>query len=190
MTPQFDFAAWVGRAQRFVVSLENTPGFELDGWLSAPPLSAKEIEAQTADALALFPNETSIYGGPELGPVNALPDYLRSCGEWAKMFEDAREEDESQHWGSALPVIAVSNGDYVALEGSTPMDDDPPVIYLSHEGQSARLAESFTAFLGTWERLCYLGPEIWMLETFRGPDGLLSPDLPAVARLRRLLGKQ
>jgi hypothetical protein len=40
----------------------------------------------------------------------------------------------------------------------------------------------------TWERLCYLGPEIWLLDRFRDYDGLLVPDSRAVDQLRQLLG--
>jgi hypothetical protein len=63
------------------------------------------------------------------------------------------------------------------------------VLYLSHDGDTAHLADSFTAFLMAWERLCYLGPEIWLLDRFLGDDGILAPGSPLRAdRLRRLLG--
>jgi len=146
-------------------------------------------EAATAAFLALFPYETSLYGGPVLGPADLLPDFVQSCGEWADQFDEAGDPTEGQRWRHALPFIAVDNGDYVALDGTGPARDpnDPPVIYLSHEGESALIAASFTEFLSAWEQLCYLGPEIWLLDEFRGPDGLIAPESTRATRLRQLL---
>jgi hypothetical protein len=64
-------------------------------------------------------------------------------------------------------VIALGKDDFIALEGKTSRDpDDPPVLYLSHGKEDVQLADSFTAFLTTWERLCYLGPEFRLSTAF------------------------
>ncbi len=47
MTPEFDFAAWADRARRFMTALEDRPGFELDAWSSAPPLTPAEASGLT-----------------------------------------------------------------------------------------------------------------------------------------------
>jgi SMI1 / KNR4 family (SUKH-1) len=228
MTAQFDFTAWVSRARQLMAELGGRPGFELDPWMDAPPLSPREVdalssrighqlpdtlrgflergaavlacrytfeydpddEAAAAAFLELFPYQTSIYGGPVFGPADTLPDFAQSCAEWADQFDEAGDPAEGRRWRHAVPVIAVKNGDYIALDGAGPARDasDPPVVYLSHEGESALLAASFTEFLATWERLCYLGPEIWLLDEFRGPDGFIAAEGPATGKLRRLLG--
>lgn len=146
--------------------------------------------AATTAFVELFPYQTSIYGGPVFGPADALPDFARSCAAWAEQLDETGDPAEGRRWRHALPVIAVENGDYVALDGAGPARDptDPPVIYLSHEGESALLAASFTEFLAAWERLCYVGPEIWLLDGFRGPDGFIAADGAASAKLQRLLG--
>jgi len=147
-------------------------------------------EAATAAFLQLFPYQTSIYGGPAFGPAAEIPDFAQSCAEWAEQFDEAGDPAEARRWRHAVPVVAVANGDYLALDGAGPARDpsDPAVVYLSHEGESALLAPSFTEFLAAWERLCYLGPEIWLLDAFRGTDGFIAAEGPAVTQLRRLLG--
>ncbi|HJU67550.1 MAG TPA: SMI1/KNR4 family protein [Gemmatimonadaceae bacterium] len=149
-----------------------------------------DIESETELFLAVFPDQTSLYGGPSFGPAWELPDYARSCREWAQQFDEVGDPASAKVWGGALPIIAVANGDYLALD--YPSDDlgassDPPVVYLSHDDESVQLTTSFTSFLTVWEQLCYVGPEIWMLDSFRGPDGLLRADTSAAAQLRRLL---
>ncbi len=63
---------------------------------------------------------------------------------------------------------------------------DPPVIYLAHDDESREIASSFTAFLTAWERLGYLGPEIWMLEPFLHPaTGHLDADSESAQTFRR-----
>ena len=85
-------------------------------------------------------------------------------------------------------MIALGKDDFIALEGKTSRDpDDPPVLYLSHDKEDVQLADSFTAFLTTWERLCYLGPEFRLLDRFREQDGgLLDPDSREADQLRSL----
>ena len=146
-----------------------------------------ETEAETF--LALFPYETSIYGGASIGPASELPDYARSCSEWAQNFNDAGDAASARVWGNTLPIISVANGDYLALDhgGDAAASADPPVVYLSHDEESVRLAASFTGFLTVWEQLCYLGPEIWLLDAFRGSDGLLEAEASAAQKLRSLL---
>ena len=45
------------------------------------------------------------------------------------------------------------------------------------------------AFLTTWERLCYLGPEEWLLRPFADEAGHLDAESERAARLRELLGQ-
>lgn len=80
----------------------------------------------------------------------------------------------------------MGNGDYLAAElgkGS----DNPPIVYLSHDGDSRLLAPSLMDFLKVWEQLCYIGPELWMLEPFLDSEtGYLRADTKDAALLRDL----
>lgn len=147
-------------------------------------------EAAVDTARELFPFAYEIYGGACIGPAHELPGFAHSCAEQAKVFLTDHDSDKADEWEAALPVIAIGDGDYIALEGNTIKDpDDPPVLYLSNDGDDELLAESFTAFLTTWERLCYIGPEFPLLERLRDAgEGFLDPDSPEADQLRHLLG--
>ena len=72
------------------------------------------------------------------------------------------------------------NGDYLALDLRA-IETDPPVVYLNHDDESFLLSPDFVAFLSAWERLCYIGPEHWLLSEFAGAGGYLDPT--AIERL-------
>ena len=107
--------------------------------------------------------QTNIYGGASLCQSECF-------GEWnseavISMFDDIDVEC-ADLWRNSFIFKAIANGDslglYVAQETR-----DPPVVYLDHEGEIHRpIAPSLAHFLREWETLCYVGPEIWMLEEF------------------------
>lgn len=147
-----------------------------------------EPDGRTLDQLRdLLPHEIRIYGGARLNPASDLPDLSRSVGAWADDTWVADAPDEKAIWECALPVAALDNGDYLALDLRAG-ERDPPVIYLNHDDDSAVIAPSLPAFLSAWERLCYLGPEHWLLLEFTDADGQLDPDSERAARLRQLFG--
>ena len=217
----FDYAAWVARAQAFTDRLVHLEDAEVHSSVVAPPVADAELaaieralEAALPSSLRAFftrgaagldcryafepdgpsldrlrtvlPHEIRIYGGARLGPASDLPDLSRSVGEWAEDTWVAESPDQRVIWESALPFAALDNGDYLALDLRTDKAD-PPVVYLNHDDESSVIAPSFVAFLHAWERLCYLGPEHWMLLEFTGPDGHLDPDSDRAVRLRTLL---
>jgi hypothetical protein len=144
-----------------------------------------ELDSSDGDRLArLSPDQSSIYGGVRIVAAE-LPDLQRSAMEWARDTWVAEDQGQQAIWACALPFAALDNGDFLALDVSTP--EDPPVIYLSHDDESIVLAPSFNGFLAAWERLCYLGPEIWLLERFRGEDGFLDGGSAEARELRALL---
>jgi hypothetical protein len=137
----------------------------------------------------LFATSDRVHGGACVGPAHELPRFAQSCADRAEVFVRAHDTDRADQWVESLPVIALSNGDYVALDIATAIDpDDPPVLYLSHDEDNVHLADSFTDFLTAWEHLCYIGPEIWLLDRFFGNDDLLVRKSPEVDQLRWLLG--
>jgi SMI1 / KNR4 family (SUKH-1) len=129
-------------------------------------------EGQAQDQLrTLLPDESGIFGGARMGPASNLADYSKAVREWARDTWIADEPDQRIIWASALPFAALDNGDYLALD----LQGDPsdaPVVYLCHDDESLRLAQNLRQFLTAWERLCYLGPEHWLLGPFIGDSGL------------------
>jgi hypothetical protein len=94
-------------------------------------------------------------------------------------------ETEQDKWLHSFPFARLENGDYLAID----LRDEGcrPVMYLSHDDESRLLSPSFYEYLRTWERLCYVGPEIWMLEPFTDPmTGYLNPETENAKLLRQL----
>ena len=66
--------------------------------------------------------------------------------------------------------MAVGNGDYLVIDTR-----DGQVKYLSHDDPEAMgvvLGSDFEAFMTRWSALGCIGPEIWQLQPFLGPQGL------------------
>ena len=215
----FDYAAWVARAQAFTDDLHALANAEVRASTVAPP--AAELDAierelgltlphslraffvrgaavvdcrytfepdgRALDRLReLLPYEIRIYGGARIGPASELPEWSRSIGEWAEETWVADSPDQKDVWKSALPFTALDNGDYLALDLRSDQAD-APVVYLNHDDESVVIADSFVDFLRAWERLCYVGPEHWILLEFATADGQLDAESDRAASLRRLL---
>ncbi len=144
----------------------------------------------------VFPHEMSFYGGPEFIPWTDLRDAHGIHTWWEGADDDVTDEQANARevWRHTVPFINVGNGDCVALH----VNDDPeslPVVYLCHDDPDSpvtNLSESLDQFLSDWEALCYVGPEIWLLNAFLGEgDGRqLDLEQEKVRRLRNImLGK-
>jgi hypothetical protein len=140
--------------------------------------------AQSAALDELF-GQSRIYGGPTLCIASELVEYSRSVKDWISDSWIAEDREQKEIWSHSFPFAALDNGDFLALD-VTVEHDDPPVLYLDHEGPSVELSRSFSAFLATWEGLGYIGPEIWLLGPFVAEDGRLSAEVPAARRLREI----
>ena len=146
-------------------------------------------EGQALDQLrTLLPDESGLFGGASMGPASDLADYTGSVRAWAKDTWIADEPDQRIIWESALPFVALDNGDYLALDLHADASD-PPVVYLCHDDESLRLARNLPEFLAAWERLCYLGPEHWLLGPFIDDAGL-DAESERAKGLRALLGQR
>ena len=217
----FDYAAWVARAQAFTAGLQSVADAEDLACAVAPPIEeadlgaieralgrtlppalrafftrgaagldcryAFEPDGQALDRLReLLPDEIRIHGGARLGPAAELPDWSRYVGEWAEDTWVAESPDQKRVWESALPFSALDNVEYLSIYFRSDAAD-PPVVYMKHDDESAVIADTFVDFLRAWERLCYLGPEHWLLLEFAVSGGHLDPDSDRAARLRQLL---
>ena len=134
---------------------------------------------------AILPDQTWIHGGARLSPPSELADDSRAAREWARETWIAEDPVERNIWESALPFLRLDNGDYLALDLRA-AEREPPVAYLCHDDESFLLAPTLVEFLTAWERLCYLGPEHWLLRPFMGDSGYLDAESERAARLREL----
>jgi hypothetical protein len=135
---------------------------------------------------ALFPHQTYVYGGARMLAA-VLPDLQQSATEWVRDTWVAEDPAQRAVWATALPFAGLDNGDFLALDLGVPADD-PPVVYLAHDDEAIVLAPSLSDYLVVWEALCYIGPEMWLLESFRHSDGQLDGSGQNANSLRALLG--
>lgn len=137
---------------------------------------------------SIFGTGHDVYGEIFFSSPNDLPNHLEACRGWAAAFEEAPNPSQKAFWLNAVPFHSLLNGDYLALDVSAELAD-PPVVYLAHDDEtSGILAPSFTSFLDVWAKLCYVGPEDWMLKPFRNENGLLDDTVPNAIRWQAFLG--
>lgn len=134
---------------------------------------------------SLFPYNGYIYGGAMLCDAQEIAELLEECRWAAEGFEEAPEQEA--YWLHALPFAWIRNGDKLGLDMR--QKEKPPVVYLAHDDDSKVIAPDFDTFLETWERLCYIGPELWLLEEFINPTtGFLDANTAKAIELRKLFG--
>ena len=120
--------------------------------------------------------------------LKALKNYQRDCRRIAENLRVPGAEEELEFWLGTLPFMQMDDGDCLGLD-ITSGDPNPRVVYLAHDGPSDVIGETFSSFLEAYERVCYLGPDSFMLEPFRDWDtGHLVGTRPEVSRLRGLFG--
>lgn len=133
----------------------------------------------------LFPSSGYIYGGARLCDAGDLAELLEECRMAAEGFEEAPEQEA--YWLNALSSAWIRNGDKLGLDMR--QKEKPQVVYLAHDDDSLVISPDFDTFLETWERLCYIGPEIWLLEEFINPEtGFLDANTTKAIELRKLFG--
>lgn len=151
----------------------NLPPIALDLLKSNASFSYK-IDEDTLGGDDL-PDE--VWGGFEF-KLSDLKANLQSVKEWAEETWLAEYPEDAATWLNSTPLIALQNGDFIAIDSRT-STTDPAVVYLNHEDAPAVLAPTLSSFLTAWEYVYYLGPEIWMLEPFLNDEGHLDPTTPA-----------
>jgi SMI1 / KNR4 family (SUKH-1) len=151
-------------------------------------------DAETlAQFQSVFPHESDLYGGVRFIPCTELLE-AHGIHTWLEGIDDQPTKAQQLargKWQHTIPFISVGNGDYLALhfrENRKSM----PVVYLSHDDPERpvkKLSPSFDQFLQDWERLCYVGPDIWTLNVFLSNRGQrqLGVRQKNVQRLRSLL---
>ncbi len=209
----FDYNGWIKEAEHFISRVAQTKeDFRaVDVEISIQEsLSREELHHITNDIGFYIPKElqnfwlqaarscniryvcfdatgqADIYGEIRFFDPLKLSENLDDCKEWAGIFMEYPDPAQSAIWLNSLPFQEISNGDYLGLDISI-KDDNPPVIYLSHDGDSQIIASSFTSFLSTWADLCYIGPENWILEPFQDEKGWIDSTSQKADSLRKRL---
>lgn len=172
-----------------VVLPEAISAFLLEGSARCKFRYEWKPKGQGAEQLqTVLAGEEKVFGGTDLCHAAAFSRWLKDCKAWANETWIAEYPEDQATWLKSLPIAAMANGDYlgVDLRGAK---SDPPVVYLSHDDESRVIAESFTAFLQSWAGLCYIGPEIWLLENFLDEEnGWLDSNTERAKKLRELSG--
>jgi SMI1 / KNR4 family (SUKH-1) len=138
--------------------------------------------AELARLRKVLREDDGIGGGTMFCPAAKLAEHHEQLMGWAEMFRDAGGHGPAaaRKIADCVPMISVGNGDYIALHVKA-QKDDAAVVYVSHEALVSEespivpLARDIDQFLFNWERIGYLGPEIWLLDSFleNSASGLL-----------------
>jgi hypothetical protein len=136
----------------------------------------------------VFEYNNYIYGGARFEPAEQT--YPGNSG------ADPDDEDMADVLGKTglelhcrcAVFLHVGNGDCLGLDPANGADD-PPVVYLVHDDDtSSVISPTFSEFLASWQELCYIGPEFWLLDYWIDRDrGVIDTTKHRTAELRRLL---
>ena len=137
---------------------------------------------------SVFPSNNYIYGGPRFESASEIYPSNSGVEPGDTDMQEEIGDDAYRLWCEASVIMHVGNGDLIALD-QTADPVDPPVMYLSHDDESsAVISSSLADFLTSWARLCYIGPEIWLLEYWLDESsGLIDTDRHLTSELRDLL---
>ena len=146
-----------------------------------------EENTANADSLRRIFGKTKaeVWGGGPFCIASDLKEWRRNVEAWARESWVADYPEELAMWMNALPIMELANGDYLGLDLRSGCDN-PPVLYLSHDDNSQILSTCFTDFLTHWAGVCYVGPEIWMLEPFLSTENLLDSTMANALELKIL----
>jgi len=153
-------------------------------------------ELRLAALAEVLPHQRSIYAGPKICSAAKLEEEQQGLMGWAEIFDEmgGHGPATAQVLRDSVPFIPIGNGDQLVLQVK-PSPDRPRVIYISHEtdvdteSPVIPISESGEQFMADWERIAYLGPEIWLLNSFvqDSSTGLLDSGSPLASRWRAFL---
>lgn len=142
------------------------------------------------DEYSLPDNLRGIFGGtPHLG-LDLTVDLDKERKEWVENVFFNPHDPYDRVWHNKLAFLSVGNGDYIAFDLNG--DEDPPVVYLSHDdgtGHGYILGNNYIDFLNRWSRLAFVGGEDWQWLPFvaNKQDGL-NPNSENAEEFRNSLG--
>ncbi|WP_254509143.1 SMI1/KNR4 family protein [Anatilimnocola floriformis] len=123
-------------------------------------------------------SSTHVWGGPEFTPAEDVCRLTHDLVSWSEGFGEEYPRD-ARLWLHSFPLIPAGNGDHVGLYVRDDTDD-PPVVFLCHDGGSAIIAPNLDTFLRRWEDVGYLGVEFIM--NFCRPEQQFAPAAFSIGR--------
>ena len=110
--------------------------------------------------------------------------------DWVSECFPNEDNEYDKVWHHKLGMIDVGNGDIISLDiGSNP--DNPPVVYLSHEGDDSNgiiLGKDFDTFLMNLVMSGGCGMEDWQIEPFiSDSENGIDPDCENAKTFRKLI---
>ena len=134
----------------------------------------------------VFPRMAYIYGGARLCNAGSLVDDQLAFDRWIQSLE--RNQIADPWYAGSTPFVALQNGDYLVLRLAA-HGAGHQVVYADHEQpeHSRVVSRTFEEFLSAWEKVCYIGPEIWLLRAWCDENGYLAPSESESRFLRDLM---
>ncbi len=131
---------------------------------------------------------SEVSGEVNLCNASEMPRYRKAC-QWASQnvgwIGDRAQEQATG--ANALPILAIRDGCYLALD-LTDNANEPPVIHLGSPEGHFKVARNFDEFLWHWEGLCYIGPEGWTMTEFLDENHYLDAYTEKAQRVREFFG--
>jgi SMI1/KNR4 family protein SUKH-1 len=128
--------------------------------------------SRKVDVRWLLPDQPKLpfrgmFSGECYWDITQLADLERVRQGWVEHVFSNSDDPYDRVWHNKLTVLAVPNGDCVALDMASP--SEPPVVYLSHDGGEGHgyvLGKSFIEFIDNWSLLGCPGSEDWQMMPF------------------------
>ncbi len=135
--------------------------------------------------------EEATWGGIDYS-LDDMVDSELERREWADDVVASWEiPEETVTWENKVAFFTMANGDFLAVDVSTPGRE--PVVYLSHDGNETShcyaLGDDFEDFLTRWTGVGCPGPESWIIEPFTHDfTKPLDPDCENAVLWRKAVG--
>lgn len=139
-----------------------------------------------------FPGELRpIFCGYIYWKLDSFVDLEKSRKSWIEtVFPDINNEYDKV-WHNKLAFEEVPNGDMISFNISSVANNDPEIIYLSHddgEGHGFRMADNFADLLEKWSSVAFVGNEDWQWIPFvNGENSGIVSDCKNAENFRELI---
>lgn len=86
--------------------------------------------------------------------ARSLKRYIAEAQDYASWSGISEDETEQAVWNRAIPIAMWNNSDFLALDPGIDVND-PPVVFLDHEGESYGIAGNLAGFLTAWRDVSF-----------------------------------
>lgn len=119
------------------------------------------------DEIALPEKFRGIFSGDMHWDLSKLVELEQDRLEWIRVVFPDPHDPYDAVWHDKLSFYDVGNGDFLSFDLS--QGEDPPIVYLSHDGCTSHgciLANNFIDLLDRWSQLGFVGGEDWQWMPF------------------------